>query len=93
VVDQTEAALASRLQAARRMETVLQQTTDRLRILTGQLGEAVAAAVELSLDTGEAASAAPVAGSVDTIVGELTALRQATEEAEGTATTGSAPTS
>ena len=92
-IDQTEVALASRLQSARRMEAVVQRTTDRLRVLTAQLGEAVAAAVELSLDAGDETAAAPIAGSVDSIVGEMKALRQATEEAEGTATTGPAPTS
>ena len=92
-LDQTEAALAARLQASRRMEAVVQRTTDRLRVLTAQLGEAVAAAVELSLDAGDETAAAPIAGSVDSIVGEMKALRQATEEAEGSATAGSAPTS
>jgi hypothetical protein len=92
-VDQTEAALAARLQAARRMEAVVQHTTDRLSILTAQLGEAVAAAVELSIDAGDETAAVPIAGSVDAIVGEMRALRQATEEAEGSATTGSSPTS
>ncbi len=83
VVDQAEAALAAQLQTARRMEGVVQRTTDRLRILTAQLDESVASAVELSLDAADPAEAAPIAGSVDTVVGEIETLRRAMEETNG----------
>jgi hypothetical protein len=78
--DQTEAALASRLQAARRIEQAAQRATDRLRVLTAELNSAVASAVELSLDAGDLGSAGQLAGDVDTVVGEIEALRRALEE-------------
>jgi hypothetical protein len=89
-IDQTEAALAARLQTARRMQSVVQRATDRLLVLTAQLGGAVASAVELSLDASDPAAAQPLAGDIDTVVGEIEALRQAMEETEGAPTTGSA---
>jgi hypothetical protein len=89
-IDQTEAALAARLQTARRMEGIVQRANDRLLVLTAQLGGAVASAVELSLNANDSEAAQPLAGDVDTVVGEIEALRRAMEETEGTATTGSA---
>jgi hypothetical protein len=91
--DQTEAALAGRLQAARRMEATVQRTTDRLRVLTAQLDEAVAEAVQLSLASGDPSGAQPIAGSVESVVGEIESLRRAMEEAEGTPVTGTPTTS
>jgi hypothetical protein len=87
-LDQSEAALAGRLQAARRMEATVQRTTDRLRVLTAQLDEAVADAVQLSLAAGDPTGAQPIAGSVEAVVGEIESLRQAMEEAEAAPTTG-----
>jgi len=86
--DATEAAMAAQVQAARRMEAAVQRATDRLRVLTAQLNAAVAGAVELSLDAVDAAAAAQLAGSVDTVVGEIEVLRRALEEtSEGAAPT------
>lgn len=88
--DDTEAAMAAQLQAARRVEAAAQRATDRLRVLTAELNAAVAGAVELSLDGDAAAAAAThLAGSVDSVVGEIQALRRALEET----TTRSDPTS
>jgi hypothetical protein len=81
-LDATEAALAARLQTATRMQSVVQRTTDRLRVLTAQLDEAVADAVELSLAAGDPTVAQPLAGSVESVVGEIESLRRAMEEAE-----------
>jgi len=78
--EETEAALAAQLQAARRMEATIQRTTDRLRVLTAQLNASVAGAVELSLDGVDSGSARQLSGSVDSVVGELEALRRALEE-------------
>lgn len=80
-LDQTEAALAARLQAARRIQASAQRATDRLRVLTAQLNEAVASAVELSLAAGDPGEATPLAGQVETAVAEIEALRQGLEEA------------
>jgi hypothetical protein len=81
-LDQTEAALASRLQSTRRLESAVQRATDRLRLISAQLNEAVASAVELALDTDEAVDPTLLAGQVDGVVSEIEALRQAMEEAE-----------
>jgi hypothetical protein len=92
-LDQTEAALAGRLQTARRMEAMVQRTTDGLRVLTAQLDEAVAEAVQLSLAAGDPNGAQPIAGSVESVVGEIESLRRAMEEAEGAPVTGRPTTS
>jgi hypothetical protein len=91
-IDVTEAALATRLQAARRMEGVVQRTADRLQVLTAALDEAVASAVELALDAGDPMAAAPIAGRVDSVVGEIETLRRAMEESSGAPVTGTVPT-
>jgi hypothetical protein len=90
-LDATEAALATRLQSAKRMEGVVQRATDRLRILTAQLDEAVAEAVELSLAADDPIVVQPIAGSVESVVGEIASLRRAMAEAEGAPAT-AAPT-
>jgi Na+/H+-translocating membrane pyrophosphatase len=48
--------------------------------LTAELNAAVASAVELSLDATDPASAGVLADNIDTVVGEIEALRQALEE-------------
>jgi hypothetical protein len=82
-IDETEAAMAVQLQAARRVEAAVQRTTDRLRVLTAGLNAAVASAVELSLDAGDEASARELAGTVESVVGEIETLRRALEETTG----------
>lgn len=81
--DETEAAMAAQLQAARRVEAARQRATDRLRVLTAELNAAVACAVELSLDAGDGAAAQELAGNVESVVGEIEALRRALEETTG----------
>jgi hypothetical protein len=81
--EETEAAMAAQLQAGRRVQAATQRATDRLRVLTAQLNAAVASAVELSLDASDADAARELAGSVDTVVGEIEALRLALEETTG----------
>jgi hypothetical protein len=84
--EETEAAMAAQLQAARRVEAAAQRAIDRLRVLTAELNAAVAGAVELSLDGDAAAAAAnELAGSVDSVVGEIETLRLALEETAGSA--------
>jgi hypothetical protein len=70
------------LQSTRRVEAAVQRATDRLRLISAQLNEAVASAVELSLDTGDEYDATPLASQVDSVVTEIEALRKAIEEAE-----------
>jgi hypothetical protein len=78
--EDTEAAMAAQLQAARRVEAAARRTTDRLRVLTAEMNAAVAGAVELSLDAADASAARELAGHVESVVGEIEALRQALEE-------------
>jgi hypothetical protein len=83
-LDQTEAALASRLQSIVRIEATRQRAADRLRVLSAQLNEAVASAIELSLDVKDASAANELAGRIDSVVGDIETLRQAMEEAQVT---------
>lgn len=82
--DETEAALAAQVQAARRLEAAGQRATDRLRVLTAELNAAVAGAVEISLDAGDTAAARQLAGNVDSVVSEIETLRRALEETSRT---------
>ena len=88
-VDATRHALQSQLETAHRLETVATDAQTRLRLLNAQLDEAVAQAVELSVHGTDTSDLQSLAGSVDTVVGDLEALRQGLEEAGGgTATLG-----
>jgi hypothetical protein len=73
--------LREQLASAERLATVARDTADRLRRLNAQLDEAVARAVELSLNVGDLSGLEPLGTSVDSVVGELEALRQALDEA------------
>jgi len=53
---------------------------DRLARIDAQLDEAVARALELSLQTGGSGDLDPLGNAVDDVVGELESLRQALEE-------------
>jgi hypothetical protein len=81
-LDQTESALAARLQSGRRIQAAVQRATDRLRVVTAQLNEAVASAAEVSLGGPEAITTGSLAANIDTVVLEIEALRQALEETE-----------
>lgn len=84
-LEKAEAAVRAQLASAERIERVSRDAATRLRVLNAQLDEAVARAVELSL-SGEA-DLSPLSADVDSLVGELEALRLALEE---TATAGGA---
>jgi hypothetical protein len=73
--------LREQLASAERRAGVARDTADRLRRLNAQLDEAVARAVELSLDVGDLSGLEPLGSSVESVVGELEALRQALDEA------------
>jgi hypothetical protein len=79
----TQAAVESQLASAERLQRVSGEARNRLRLLNAQLDEAVARAVELSLHTGDATQLRPLTDDVDSLVGELEALRQAMEETTG----------
>jgi hypothetical protein len=76
----TEEAVAAQLRALRRRQAAARSAADRLRLLTSQLDEAVTALVELSVEETDSRAADAVAGSVESVMGEIEALRQALSE-------------
>jgi len=76
----TEKALRSQLESAERLGVVAAGARDRLARIDAQLDEAVARALELSLQTGDTGDLGPLGSAVDNVVGELESLRQALEE-------------
>jgi len=78
--DPTIAALNAQLATATRLSEVSAAAADRLRLLNAQLGEAVAQAVELSLTEAPDVDLNRLAGTVDSAVRELEALRQGMDE-------------
>ena len=76
----TEKALRSQLESAERLGAVAAGARDRLARIDAQLDEAVARALELSLQTGDTGDLGPLGSAVDNVVGELESLRQALEE-------------
>ncbi len=90
-MDQTESALAARLQSGRRIQAASQRATDRLRVVTAQLNEAVASAAEVSLGASDAISTDSLAANIDTVVDEIEALRKALEETAAAPAPGTSP--
>ena len=90
-IDRTSAAVRAQLSSARRIRDVAQDASDRLRVLNAQLDEAVARAVELSVHADSVGDVAPLGADVDSLVGELEALRQGLEETGGAARGTTAP--
>ncbi|HEX3393772.1 MAG TPA: hypothetical protein VHS52_04525 [Acidimicrobiales bacterium] len=76
----TAKALRSQLESAERLGQVAAGARDRLARIDAQLDEAVARALELSLQAGESGDLDPLGNAVDDVVGELESLRQALEE-------------
>ena len=76
----TEKALRNQLESAERLRGVAAGARDRLARIDAQLDEAVARALELSLQTGDTGDLGPLGSAVDDVVGELESLRQALEE-------------
>jgi len=90
-LDQSESALALRLQSARRIQAAGQRATDRLRVVTAQLNEAVASAAEVSLGGADAITTGSLAANIDSVVDEIESLRRALEETEAAPAPGTAP--
>jgi hypothetical protein len=79
----SEDAIAGQLRAVRRSEAARAEVLDRLRLLTAQLDEAVTRVLSLGLDrpAGDG-TVQEVAGSVDALLEEISALHQGLREAE-----------
>lgn len=79
--DRTVEALRAQLASGERLAGVSAEARDRLRLLDARLDEAVARAVELSLRAGDVSELSGLGSDVDTLVGDMEALRQGLEEA------------
>lgn len=91
-LEQAEAAIQSQLASAQRIERVARDAGTRLRVLTAQLNEVVARAVELSITAGDGSSLSPLSADVESLVSELESLRLALEETSSDPMTQSLPT-
>ena len=76
----TAEALRAQIGSAERMATVVEDARDRLRLLDARLDEAVARAVELSVDSNDTEGMLGLSSDVDSVVTDMEALRQALEE-------------
>ena len=77
----TAEALQAQIASAQRLETTINDARDRLRLLDARMDEAVARAVELSVEGGDA-DLQGLGSDVDGLVGDMEALRQGLEETE-----------
>jgi hypothetical protein len=77
---QTIAAIEAQLAAAERMDRTIADAYDRLRLLDARIDETVTRTVELSVTQTDADSLEGLGNEVDSIVGDMEALRQAVEE-------------
>lgn len=89
--DQAADALKSELATYQRVTKVAADAVDRLRALNARLDEAVARAVELSIQADDAGAVSGLSSQVDSVVGEMESLRQALEETDGTPTPSPGP--
>lgn len=78
----TAAALQSQIDTARRMDQIIGSTQDRLRLLDARLGELVTRVVELSVRPEGFDDLAAIGVDVDSVVGEMEALRLALAETD-----------
>jgi hypothetical protein len=80
-LDKTAAALEAQLASGDRLKRVATDARDRLQLLDARLDEAVARAVELSLQAGDVEDLSGLGDDVDSLLGDLESLRQGLEEA------------
>jgi hypothetical protein len=78
----TVEALEAQLGTAQRMDAVIVDTRDRLRLLDARLDEAVTRAIELSVRAQRAEDLGSLSQDVDSLVGEMESLRQALDETD-----------
>jgi len=75
--------LQAQLASVKRMDDLINDTRNRLRLLDARLDEAVARAVELSVRATDVTELGDLGNDVDSLVGDMEALRQGLEEAGG----------
>lgn len=78
--EQTIAAIRSQLSAAERLDDTIADTYDRLRLLDARIDETVTRTVELSVTQSDTDDLGNIGAEVESIVGDMEALRQAVEE-------------
>ncbi len=79
-LEQTAEALRAQVASGERMEAVINDAVDRLRLLDARLDETVTRAIELSTAGPAAHGAGAVGGDVEGLVTEMEALRLALDE-------------
>lgn len=84
---ETAKALQSQLDTAKRMDEIIGSTRDRLRLLDARLGELVTRVIELSARPQGLEDLAAVGADVDSVVGEMEALRLALDETDRASST------
>ena len=85
-LDRTVQSLQAQLATAERIDGVLNETRDTLRLLDARLDEAVARSLELSVDAdhpGDLGALGGVTTDVEEVLEEMEALRLALDEADG----------
>lgn len=90
-LEQTAEALRAQVASGERMEHVIADAVDRLRLLDARLDETVTRAIELSTESATARGAGTLGGDVEGIVSEMEALRVALDEADQAAGLGDPP--
>lgn len=81
--EQTIEAIRSQLASAQRLDRTIGDVHDRLRLLDARIDETVTRAIELSVAQAETADLGGIGQEIDSIVGDMEALRQAVEETRG----------
>lgn len=76
-------ALQAQLATVERLERVIRDADDRLRLLNARLDEAAARTIELAVQASDVSDLGGLGEDVDQMVDEMEALRQAIEETGG----------
>lgn len=82
-LDRAAEALQAQIDTARRLDALIGDARNRLRVLDARLDESVARAIELSVQLDDADGLQGIDADVDDLVTEMEALRQALEETGG----------
>jgi hypothetical protein len=81
-------ALDAQLAAASRMDRLIAEVSDRLRLLDARLDEAVTRAIELSVRADNPDELSGLGDDIDALVGDMESLRQGLDEVDATSAGG-----